>query len=757
MIKFCNEKLSSSLFSMMENLKKYFSLVSITAPFLFASILAITLLNLDQSRELVSISLQNESNLIWQHIHGFLILSYYFCSLFCCLKIYSFVSTDSTAFYKKISLAYFLVLSSLIPLFLFRSLGLKLGYFVPLFVGLIVTFFVFLTHVNNKNISKLITVFILLSLFTILAASYFSTVSIETAVNMGGLGILVLSICLWTTVFTVVFGILPSYYLKRTFYVAGLFIVLSMNFFSFSPEKVNTKSPHLIARELYPIQKNSPPVAEYFEEWIKKFKLLDGQKKERIPVYLVVSEGGGIRAAYWTAAVLSELDIKSRGMVSNNTFVYSGISGGAVGIGIYKVCQDKSQLTQRDCALNGLSKDILSPTLARILLSEPLRLLPVFKDLILPRDVIFEKTLELAPSSEVSQKLLQSPLRSIFDTNNSLSPVIFFGATDANTGKRVYLSNVNISSNNLTGETPINLIDEYKRDVPLSYALHASARFPLISPPSYFGSYTLVDGGYRENSGINEISAFFEELIATIEKITKRHEIKAGFLDCRSASDSVEKYGGCRNYEELREDISHEILKHAPYEALSGLLDRLELKVIVIRNNEKPIIKKLNNELIVVINSVLSSRVSRTDDSLSKFKLDIKKYENHKSGGIECNNYHLVSNVYPNLYTFCRDNVVNDQFGDENDKNLDINEHESYECVPEAVYMLVGAADRLYASCFNEPPRYQLIEFNLFEKDDLGQVPLGWTLSTSSTEKIKKLAKQQVLENWKYLEPSESW
>jgi len=48
------------------------------------------------------------------------------------------------------------------------------------------------------------------------------------------------------------------------------------------------------------------------------------------PVYLIAAEGGGIRAAYWTASALATLD----GCAARSGFVSSGISGGSVGLAV---------------------------------------------------------------------------------------------------------------------------------------------------------------------------------------------------------------------------------------------------------------------------------------------------------------------------------------------------------------------------------------------------------------------------------------
>ncbi|WP_022890642.1 hypothetical protein [Agromyces italicus] len=57
------------------------------------------------------------------------------------------------------------------------------------------------------------------------------------------------------------------------------------------------------------------------------------------PVFLIASEGGGIRAAYWTASVLGALD----GCAARSGLIASGISGGSVGLALASAIDDRAQ------------------------------------------------------------------------------------------------------------------------------------------------------------------------------------------------------------------------------------------------------------------------------------------------------------------------------------------------------------------------------------------------------------------------------
>src|SRR5262245_43536197 len=102
------------------------------------------------------------------------------------------------------------------------------------------------------------------------------------------------------------------------------------------------------------------------------------------PVFIAAAEGGGIRAAYWAAAVLGTLADDVPGF-REHLFAVSGVSGGSLGAGVYTAllaAQAESaglvpdQL--RSAAARVLAHDALAPTLAAMLQPDLVqRFLPV--------------------------------------------------------------------------------------------------------------------------------------------------------------------------------------------------------------------------------------------------------------------------------------------------------------------------------------------------------------------------------------------
>lgn len=92
-----------------------------------------------------------------------------------------------------------------------------------------------------------------------------------------------------------------------------------------------------------------------------------------VPLIFVAASGGGIRAAYWTAANLEALDaaIGDRfGEGCNPIFAASGASGGSLGLGVYVV---DALASDGRSARSRLAEDYLSPTVGWFLFADLVR------------------------------------------------------------------------------------------------------------------------------------------------------------------------------------------------------------------------------------------------------------------------------------------------------------------------------------------------------------------------------------------------
>lgn len=242
------------------------------------------------------------------------------------------------------------------------------------------------------------------------------------------------------------------------------------------------------------------------------------------PFIVVATAGGGIRAAYWTAAVLGHLHDTHDGF-ERSLFAISGVSGGSVGAAVFRALitaapDDGGAAVPRgrvmDRGLDVLGRDLLAPVMVSMLFPDltqrflPLPLLP-------DRARAFELGLEAAYAESVQGRDAGRPypmtgsLAALNDRGPS--PALFLNATWVADGRRIVGSNLAFSRGR--GSEHFVLANDFMAlagfDMRLSTAAHNSARFPVVSPaglwradpadPDSAVQGRLQDGGLFENFG----------------------------------------------------------------------------------------------------------------------------------------------------------------------------------------------------------------------------------------------------------------
>ena len=130
-----------------------------------------------------------------------------------------------------------------------------------------------------------------------------------------------------------------------------------------------------------------PTVEEDFQAWMGEMvnDTLDSVAvaDKPIPVFLVASEGGGIRAAFWTAGVLKVLTEEVEGF-HEHLYALSGASGGTLGNSFYNTVMidpwfnADSDTARLNCLYPILRKDYLTHLLSGFLFGDMLQNFPVF-------------------------------------------------------------------------------------------------------------------------------------------------------------------------------------------------------------------------------------------------------------------------------------------------------------------------------------------------------------------------------------------
>jgi hypothetical protein len=272
-----------------------------------------------------------------------------------------------------------------------------------------------------------------------------------------------------------------------------------------------------------------------FTEWLKN--RADLQEYETYPVFVVSAEGGGLRAAYFTALVLASIQDRCPAF-AQHTFAISGVSGGSLGASVFAALAARSAKNQADlrCGLNSpmagdlatkvdkiLRQDFLSPLLAFGLYPDLLQRFLPFPINNFDRARALEEGLERAWKEETGGDEFKQSFYDLWkDFSREATPALFLNTTRVETGDRMVISNLYPIHERFSQLASLAEID-WSLTLPLSTAACLSARFPIVTPAGYIPRSAdargrsverqrYVDGGYFENSG----AATLHEMIAAM-------------------------------------------------------------------------------------------------------------------------------------------------------------------------------------------------------------------------------------------------
>jgi hypothetical protein len=249
------------------------------------------------------------------------------------------------------------------------------------------------------------------------------------------------------------------------------------------------------------------------------------------PLLFVAAEGGGIRAAWWTVKAMDALTGPD---CRNSVLLTSGVSGGAVGLGLLATAADPQaelkSIAGQDAVASGIA-GMLSRDLVAGFLGVNLRTVGTGEYHYPDRAALMEdqwdrvSTLDAAfPSAPTTR----APWSTIFNGTSVLRQC------------RVLVANVKIVANVKTGHEDRGDCESPTAPVPGGYDLfdahpcysgiHTStasmlaARFPYVTPSGVIRACDgdrktvdqVIDGGYSENSGIDTLNAAMTELMPAI-------------------------------------------------------------------------------------------------------------------------------------------------------------------------------------------------------------------------------------------------
>lgn len=294
----------------------------------------------------------------------------------------------------------------------------------------------------------------------------------------------------------------------------------------------------------------SPPTPD---EVIRAWEL-SRSSNSKTPIVVVASAGGGIRAAAWSAEVLTRLTSDCEQPSGQNSFasslvLISSVSGGSKGTMYFAGAYSKDGVldtTRLPSVRDAASGTSLSAVGWGFLYPDLLRTIPVvgsLSNLVVGHNIDRGWALEKEWIKNWDGHQWATPPTIgewIADVKNGDRPAVIFNATASETGQRFVIASTTFPSFETTptgGRLKLEFADIYpKTDIPISTAARLSATFPWISPMSRAknGDLHFADGGYYDNSGV--LSA--TEWLLDAREAIKDHPVLLILIDYASPGDN---------------------------------------------------------------------------------------------------------------------------------------------------------------------------------------------------------------------------
>jgi len=361
-----------------------------------------------------------------------------------------------------------------------------------------------------------------------LLAFIWTTMDPVGAASLGTSNLLLIAAANWVFI-----GSIMVFYSEK--YRVPIFLILLVLAFVFSAWNDN----HIMRTRGELVTDTRSNIDTHFTKWLaprlQQWQQNPANQGVAYPLFLVAAEGGGIRAAYWTATVLGAFQ-DANNQFSDHVYLMSGVSGGSLGIATYTAmlkannekanvsdeCLQAGRFSYQACAHAFLQNDFLAPPAGRMLYGDLLQRFIPFPVASFDRAAAIEKAWESSWERVTGTDYFDQPFLDLYAKENKAAstnlPVMFLNGTWVEKGFRTVTSNVQIGEK---FQTVKDLHRVTKKKIRLSTAIHNSARFTYVSPAATVKDAKdevwghVVDGGYFENSGTVTLAEAFHTIKAS--------------------------------------------------------------------------------------------------------------------------------------------------------------------------------------------------------------------------------------------------
>ncbi len=270
-----------------------------------------------------------------------------------------------------------------------------------------------------------------------------------------------------------------------------------------------------------------------FDQWLKEkwanWKADTARITDSMPVFFIATQGGGIRGTHWTADIINHLDTLTKGKFYRQVFCVSGVSGGGVGAGFYtayvydKLKDPEDSTISFNNFMRFIGNDFLSPVTASFGFGDNLQRFLPFPIKRLDRSKMLALSWQIKYAAETDKETLEVPFLNFwYDSAKNFNtgiPSLLINGTLAENGQRVVTSNLKIENGYFSDD--IDFFGCTKQDITMAAAILNCCRFPFLTSGGLLSKDGcskghIVDGGYRENSGLQSLVNVYYTLLPMI-------------------------------------------------------------------------------------------------------------------------------------------------------------------------------------------------------------------------------------------------
>ena len=284
------------------------------------------------------------------------------------------------------------------------------------------------------------------------------------------------------------------------------------------------------------VEKDKKNMEGIMERWKQK------QGEDKPLMILMTTSGGGTRSATFTMDVLQRLDSITNGKIFDQTFLITGASGGMIGASYFRELHRQRLLhpgvnPREQKYVDDIAEDLLNPTFTSFIARDLFAPEQKFKvgpyTYLKDRGYAFELELNENTSGLLDKKLGDYQK----DELEARIPLMFYHTVITRDGKKMVISTQNIR---FMMKPPVDSMDEHTMADAVDYGsffsrqdpynlrlltiLRMNASFPIVLPNVWMPTNPVIDvmdGGLRDNYGIENTMRFLSQMRGWIEKNTR--------------------------------------------------------------------------------------------------------------------------------------------------------------------------------------------------------------------------------------------